>query len=195
MVGYSLLIFIKNPILGKVKTRLAATVGNDEALAIYTILLNYTRRLTEQVKAARFLFYSDFVAENDGWATTHFIKKVQHGNDLGDRMFHAFEEGLVTHSKSVIIGSDCATLTLEIIDAAYTNLDQYDVVIGPANDGGYYLLGLKKANRVLFENIIWSSEQVLAQTIERINNQNLSYSLLPMLSDVDTEEDWLAVDL
>ncbi len=179
--------------LGKVKTRLAATVGNDEALSIYQLLLYYTRQLTLQVKAARFLFYSDCIEEKDDWKATHFIKKVQHGNDLGDRMFHAFEEGLMTHDKAVIIGSDCATLSLEIIESAYTALDTHDVVIGPATDGGYYLLGLKKANPMLFETIFWSSDQVLAQTIERIHTQNLSYYLLPMLSDVDTEEDWKAV--
>jgi uncharacterized protein len=188
-----LLLFIKNPILGKVKTRLAATVGNDAALDIYTQLLYYTRCLAEQVEAVRFLFYSDFIAQKDDWQTTHFVKKIQSGKHLGERMYNAFDEALEKHDKAVIIGSDCATLSLTIIERAYAALAHYDVVLGPAKDGGYYLLGLKKSNKALFEGIDWSTDQVLKQSIERIETQQLSYFLLPLLSDVDTEEDWLEV--
>ena len=113
-----LLIFIKNPQLGRVKTRLAATVGDETALDFYRRLLSYTREVAQSVEAERLLFYSDFVEENDDWSASFFEKKVQRGDDLGERMAHAFADSFTdfeTENRVVIIGSDCASLTPEIL--------------------------------------------------------------------------------
>lgn len=187
-----LLIFIKNPIKGKAKTRLAATVGDDEALRIYLELLKHTRHIATEVDAHRNLFYSHFIDNSDEWDNSDFDKQIQIEGDLGEKMAvgfrAAFEKGA---TKAVIVGSDCASLTKEIVDAAFAKLETHDFVIGPAEDGGYYLIGMTVFTPEIFQNITWSTEQVLPQTIEIITNKNKSYAFLPTLSDIDYEEDWL----
>lgn len=186
----ALLTFIKNPEKGKVKTRLAATVGEDMALKIYLELLRHTKEIASQVPAQRFVFYSQFIDINDQWSTSDFIKKLQHGEDLGEKMSNAFKEVLQNSGKAVIIGSDCASLTSSIIKEAFRLLDQSDFVLGPAMDGGYYLLGMKKFHPEVFQDIIWSTENVASDTIQKFDTLGKSYSLLPLLSDIDYEEDW-----
>lgn len=187
-----LLIFIKNPIKGRAKTRLAATVGDDEALRIYLELLKHTRNIATEIDAHRNLFYSHFINENDEWNNPDFDKQLQIEGDLGKKMAAgfqtAFEKGA---TKVVIVGSDCATLTKEIIDSAFAKLETNDFVIGPAVDGGYYLLGMKAFTPEVFQNIAWSTEAVFPQTINFIKNKNKTYALLPTLSDIDYEEDWV----
>ena len=109
---------------------------------------------------------------------------------MGERMDKAFQVALGLHAKAIIIGSDCASLTPTIIENAFELLDVYDYVIGPASDGGYYLLAMKEPRPELFQGISWSTDQVLSQTIERIKKRGQSYSLLPELSDIDRAEDW-----
>ena len=188
----ALLIFVKNPERGKVKTRLAQTLGDERALKIYLELLAYTRRLALAVKAERYLFYSRYVENQDEWSPQAFHKRVQEGDELGERMDRAFQWALREHSKAVIIGSDCATLTPEIVEKAFQQLDKYDYVIGPASDGGYYLLGMREPQPEVFRDISWSTDQVLTSTIERIEQLEQSYTLLPELSDIDYAEDWEA---
>ncbi len=188
----ALLIFIKNSELGKVKTRLAATVGDEQALKIYKELLRYTRQTTQGVSVVRHLFYSDFLEKNDDWDTNFFQKSVQQGSDLGERMSNAFDCVFgQKFQKAVIIGSDCPTLTSEILRQAFTALDHHDLVIGPATDGGYYLLGMKELHQKLFQNIVWSSENVLSKTLRKAQELNLSTYQLASLPDVDYEEDWI----
>ena len=110
--------------------------------------------------------------------------------DLGLKMQHAIEEQLLINEKVCIIGTDCAELKQEHLESAFVALGQNDFVLGPANDGGYYLLGLKSSHPELYQNIDWSTEVVLSQTIDRIKSLKKSYFLLPELIDVDTEEDW-----
>jgi len=186
----ALLIFVKNPERGKVKTRLAQTIGDEQALKIYLELLDYTRLLALEVEAERYLFYSRYVENQDEWSAQAFHKLVQEGNGLGERMDKAFQVALGLHAKAIIIGSDCASLTPTIIENAFELLDVYDYVIGPASDGGYYLLAMKEPRPELFQGISWSTDQVLSQTIERIKKRGQSYSLLPELSDIDRAEDW-----
>jgi rSAM/selenodomain-associated transferase 1 len=187
-----LLIFIKNPIKGKAKTRLAATVGDDEALRIYLELLKHTRNIATKIDAHRNLFYSHFIDNNDEWNHSDFDKQLQIEGDLGEKMATgfqtAFEKGA---TKAVIVGSDCASLTKAIVDSAFAKLETNDFVIGPAEDGGYYLIGMRTFTPNVFQNIVWSTEQVLPQTIAIITNKNKSYALLPTLSDIDYEEDWV----
>lgn len=187
-----LLIFIKNPVKGSAKTRLAATVGDDEALRIYLELLRHTRNIATEIEAHRNLFYSHFVDKNDAWDNSIFDKQLQIEGNLGEKMAAgfqaAFEKGA---TKAVIVGSDCASLTKEIVESAFAKLETHDFAVGPAEDGGYYLIGMKIFTPEIFQNIAWSTEQVLRQTLEVITNQNKSYALLPTLSDIDYEEDWL----
>ncbi len=136
------------------------------------------------------LFYSDFVAEHDEWSKDDFEKLVQQGDDLGARIKQAFELAFQKHSKVVIIGSDCASLTVEIVEEAFKALEAFPFVVGPAMDGGYYLLGMDRFESSLFENIEWSTDQVFDQTLKAIKKLNKSCYLLPELSDIDYEEDW-----
>ena len=191
-----IIIFIKNPRLGKVKTRLAATLGDDKALDIYHRLLAITQKTVKQVEAKYHLFYSDFIDKEDDWSNEVFVKYVQHGEDLGDRMAHAFQTVLskteqIGINKVVIIGSDSAELTSEILDMSFTFLKDEDVVVGPTFDGGYYLLGMKKYRAELFTNISWSTANVYQETNDEARSINLVVANLPTLHDIDNEEDWL----
>lgn len=185
----ALIIFIKNPRIGNVKTRLAATVGDVNALNIYKQLIKHTQNISLAAKADRFLFYDDFIQHEDEWEKENFTKLLQKGNNLGERMNNSFDQILSKYNKATIIGSDCFDLTAFAINNAFQFLDDNDVVIGPASDGGYYLLGLKKNHPFLFENILWSTPQVLKQTITICKKKKLKYFLLPTLSDIDVEDD------
>ena len=192
-----LLLFIKNPQLGRVKTRLAATVGDELALEFYRRLLHFTRQVALETEAERHLFYSDFVDENDDWPARFFQKKKQSGHDLGERMKAAFQsvfnknESVLLKKKVVIIGSDCAQLTSDILDSAFQKLETAPFVIGPSFDGGYYLLGMNRFEPSVFDEIEWSSSSVFQKTLEKITALGLEVSLLPALPDIDTEDDWL----
>lgn len=187
----ALIVFIKNPVAGKVKTRIAAEAGDATALEIYKHLTDHTRMVTDQVDAARLLFYSERVVRLDQWAEKKYSKAVQSGDDLGEKMFNAFKQ-TSEYEKKLLIGSDCAGLTNEIIDQAYAALDYHDVVIGPAKDGGYYLIGMTNIVPELFKSIPWSTDQVLNETVRVLQNKRLLYKLLPVLTDVDTLADWEA---
>ncbi len=179
--------------MGKVKTRLARTLGDTEALRIYQILLEKTRAAALDCAANRYLFYSDFMDEKDTWLPDSFQKEIQHSGDLGERMEAAFQQAFEAGaSKVVIIGSDCPQLTGEVLQQAFDLLDAADFVLGPVPDGGYYLIGMKALEASVFYNIEWSTETVRDKTIEKILAVGKTYALLPMLYDVDTEEDWRA---
>ncbi|MEM6723458.1 MAG: TIGR04282 family arsenosugar biosynthesis glycosyltransferase [Bacteroidota bacterium] len=188
----ALLIFIKNPEKGKVKTRLAKTLGDDQALAIYHRLLKHTRTISISLEIKRYLYYSQFIDQQDDWPNQQFDKQLQASGDLGNRMKSAFAEHLSAHQKVLIIGSDCAQLRSDHLQAALTMLDQREVVIGPAKDGGYYLIGMRSRQDFIFENMPWSQENLLEQTLKKLREQSVSYELLPELSDVDTEAEWKA---
>ena len=184
-----LIVFIRNPELGKVKTRLAKEVGAEMALRIYISLLNYTKEVSQKVNADRYLFYYENIIE-DAWPKEKFHKRVQEGNDLGENMKIAFREVLLDHEKAVIIGSDCPQISVTLVESALDHLENYDIVLGPSLDGGYYLLGMKKCHEFLFNNIPWSTTTVLSKTIELIKENNMSVHILEELSDIDHKKDW-----
>lgn len=191
----SLLIFTRNLIYGKVKTRLAAGIGNDEALMVYQSLIKHTASVTKNIDATRIVYYSEFIATGDAWDNT-YLKNVQKGADLGERMSNAFNDVLnAGNTKSVIIGTDCCDLTEAIITEAFEALSKYEVVIGPAVDGGYYLIGMKSHLHQLFENMTWSTDTVLSETIARCNKLGSAYFLLPVLNDIDDEKDLLRTNI
>ncbi|GAA4293695.1 TIGR04282 family arsenosugar biosynthesis glycosyltransferase [Aestuariibaculum suncheonense] len=184
----ALIIFTRNPELGQCKTRLAKTIGNEPALNIYKHLLKHTARISEPVNADKFVFYSKNIIKNDIWNPDIFKKKLQKGNDLGERMEQAFIElfGLGYH-KILIIGSDLLDLNENIINHAFQQLNTNDFVIGPAKDGGYYLLGMNALNSMLFKDKAWGTETVLTDTLKNLQNNNVY--LLQELNDIDTFED------
>ena len=183
------LVFEKNAILGQVKTRLASGMGELHALEIYKHLVQLTYSALEAVPVPVWTFFSDFIPES-----THPIVEnsfVQQGRDLGERMSNAFaltfESG---RDKVVLIGTDCPTLQSQHLLQAFDALNHSDLVLGPATDGGYYLIGMKSSAAYLFEGIAWSTSQVLSQTLHVASQQGLIVTLLPELDDIDTQEDW-----
>ncbi len=194
----SIIIFLRYPKKGKVKTRLAKTTSSEFATNFYKScaenLVNITKRISS---INRFAFFSN---ENEreeikSWLGNKLFYAHQEGDDLGIRMRNAFEKVFNTGSqKVIIIGTDIPDLSKEIICGAFNDLDNNDVVIGPSKDGGYYLLGIKKMYTRLFEDIEYSTSSVFSETLARVTDLNLTYKLLPVLSDIDTEEDlvnWL----
>ncbi|EAS20291.1 conserved hypothetical protein [Flavobacteria bacterium BBFL7] len=184
----ALIIFTRNPELGKGKRRLAATVGDQAAFEIYKFLLSHTREITKSVNAQPQVWYSEKLHQNDDWDNEVYQKYVQQGEDLGVRMQQAFDTAFKTHDKVVIIGSDMHDLTTQDLDKAFELLDSHDAVMGPAIDGGYYLLGFKQqvpAN--VFSNKEWGTETVQAETLKDL--KNLNYTLLEPRNDVDFYED------
>jgi len=186
----ALITFIKNPVKGTVKTRLAADVGDDKALLIYLELMQHTRKVAQQIDAHRLLYYGSHINEEDDWPMEEFDKYVQPDGDLGKRMQTAFRKALDKAEAAIIIGSDCASLTPGIVNEAFDKLATKDVVLGPALDGGYYLLGMKQTHDFLFRNMIWSTDQVFTETTRRIEKAGLSYDTVATLSDIDYAEDW-----
>ncbi len=189
-VHNALIIFIKNPQLGKVKTRIAQELGDDVALMIYNDLLKITQNTASQANCRRILFYSDFIDESDDWDNTLYDKQLQKGDDLGERMKNAFEyafsDPIIQHV--AIIGSDCPHLATWHIEKAFIGLDTHDFSLGPAQDGGYYLLGMKELQREIFDNKEWSTSSVLTDTHNQMRIMRKSCYLLPALADVDTIE-------
>lgn len=187
----ALIIFQKNSILGKVKTRISIDVGDEAAMEIYQQLVRHTHDVCGSVPVQKFLFYSDFIPDDISGFSKDYQFEVQSGNDLGSRMENAFQKLFAKgYEKIIILGTDCGELQSRIVVQAFECLDTHEVVIGPARDGGYYLLGMKKMIADLFKEIPWSSEKVLFMTMEKLERQNISYELLEILSDVDRIEDW-----
>ena len=189
---HALIIFVRNPEPGKVKTRLAATLGDEKALHIYKDLLHHTRSVSRQSTAHKFVFYHNEIDWDDEWNEPDFNKRLQCNTNLGGKMRRAFKEVFSAgYDKAIIIGSDCFELTTALIESAFLYLDDKDVVIGPASDGGYYLLGMKRMHSCFFSNKQWSTASVYAATLQDAATHGLSITSLPVLTDVDTEADWL----
>ena len=185
-----LIIFVKNPIAGQVKTRLAATVGEARALEIYRKLLDHTTKITIELPIDKVVYYSNFIDGNDHWDQINYQKQLQTPGGLGQKMSAAFEWGFQSGYREIcIIGSDCYELTPEIIMNGFQALSTHDAVLGPTRDGGYYLLGMKKIREELFQNKNWGTDSVAADTLNDLKRLSLEYQTLELLNDVDVEED------
>jgi rSAM/selenodomain-associated transferase 1 len=184
----ALLIFTRNPELGKVKTRLAKTIGDADALQVYKDLLQHTMEQTQSVDCDKFVFYDSAIIEGDIWKDAVYHKRIQSKGDLGHKMQAAFELLFeMGYTNCIIVGSDLFDLKSELIETAFTELHKNEVVLGPAEDGGYYLLGLKEIHRALFQNKDWGTSSVFADTLKDLEAQKIH--LLPTLNDIDTFED------
>lgn len=181
-----LIVFTKNVVLGKVKTRLAKTIGNEKALLVYKKLVDITEKETLKLKnCVLHIYYSDAINE-EKWK--HSEKKVQQGKDLGEKMQNAFNDGFREGFQQIIlIGSDLPTISSTIIQQGFAALENNDIVFGPADDGGYYLIGMKKMHPSIFNNKPWSTEKLLTITLKELTQQKIA--LLTQLNDIDTEAD------
>ena len=183
-----LLIFTRNPELGKAKTRLAKTVGDETALEIYKFLLQKTCNISSKVNADRAVYYSVKIRKNDIWDADIFQKHQQVGEDLGIRMLNAFKNGFTSgYEKVMIIGSDLYDLTSENIENAFLQLDNNEVVLGPAEDGGYYLLGMNTLQEKVFRKKNWGTETVRKDTLSDLKDKKVK--LLEFKNDIDVYED------
>lgn len=183
-----LMIFTRNPELGKCKTRLAATIGNQAALEVYELLLDHTVTITKNLSVTKEVHYSTRIGQNDIWDPTVYNKKQQEGKDLGVRMYNAFRNGFESgYTNIIIIGSDMYDLSEQDIENAFEALKNNEYVIGPAEDGGYYLFGMKSLNSKVFQNKSWGTNTVLPNTLKDIQQTNVK--LLEERNDVDYYED------
>lgn len=197
----SIIIFARYPKLGQVKTRLAKTTSPEFALKFYKSCAEILVKNIKKIRSInRFVFYSnkDDKTQTINWLGNKLFFAPQEGDDLGTKMKNAFNKVFSTGSQKVIIvGTDIPDLSKKIIIQALDSLEKFDVVIGPAKDGGYYLLGIRKMHSELFEGIEYSTSLVLSETLIRVKELKLSYYLLPELLDIDTEENliqWLNDD-
>jgi len=183
-----LLIFTKNPVAGKVKTRLAKDLGDDKALEIYKFLLEHSAAFTSSVNAEKHVYYSDSITVQDIWDNKIYKKKLQSGAHLGKRMENAFKNGFEEdHEKIIVIGSDMYDIQAGDIEEAFRQLENHDYVIGPASDGGYYLFGMKSLNLKVFKNKDWGTSSVLKDTLKDLQKEDVK--LLETRNDVDLLED------
>lgn len=185
-----LIIFARNPVLGKVKTRLAREIGEERALQVYLKLLEHTYKVADDSVGDKHVYYTESLDEFGLLDYFKFKKMLQEGEDLGERMHNAMKNGFdLGYRKVVIIGSDCIELNSELLDDAFDALDASECVLGPASDGGYYLVGLKVMQEFLFQDKVWGGPDVLLDTLLDLQNGNMSYHLLPTLNDIGTKKD------
>jgi rSAM/selenodomain-associated transferase 1 len=179
-----LIVFSKVPIEGKVKTRIAKYLGDRKALEIHQKLFANTLAVCTAAKYPYTIYLSEKPKEQ---YPKNF--KLQKGKDLGEKMFNAFATELRSYDKVCLIGSDCLELTVDDLDRAFQQLETSDIVFGPANDGGYYLVGMKTLIAEIFHNILWSSSTVLSETIKKCTAHDHTYNLLQTHNDIDRPED------
>jgi len=189
-----LLFFVKNPERGKVKSRLAAVIGNDSAVSVYK---NIVDRMLSTLKEGTFPLYICFSPKNaqkpvKNWLGREYRYIPQNGKDLGERMRNGFTEAFeMGFKKVVLIGSDIPDLALEFIEEAFITLNKSDAVIGPAFDGGYYLIGFKDKtfSPQVFEGIAWGTQNVFDETVKKLKRFKRAVHTLPYQRDIDTAKD------
>ncbi len=182
-----IIVFVKNIEAGKVKTRLAKTIGDKGACDIYNELVNITENATKNLSADKRIYFSNTV-DNSRWNKAY--KTTQQGQDLGERMKNAFIDGFDDNYRRVIlIGTDLPDIKPKHIEKAFKALKTKDAVFGPSEDGGYYLIGLSKMHQFIFDDKPWSQPSLLEETLKQLENKNISYKTLKTLNDIDTFED------
>ena len=184
-----LLVFAKNKLFGLVKTRLAKSIGPEAAYKVYEQLFHLTETETQRVKGVAIQIYFSHEIDESAWG--EIPKYVQEGKDLGARMSNAFKAGFKAGYTQIIgVGADLPDLTSERIENAFVELENHDFVFGPAEDGGYYLVGLNGDKGLyVFENKPWSTSELLKLTKEEIETNKHKLTLLEELNDIDTIED------
>ena len=193
----ALAVFTRTPVIGKTKTRLAQSLGEAGALAAHIELAEgCLGRLQMPANTRCELWITEDAPIVVQWADQyHFDLRYQCEGDLGARMFHSLQQMLVTDVlAAVLVGTDCPAIDQDYVHQAFSALQNNDVVFGPAEDGGYGLVGIRSvampAALTLFQDIAWGSETVLAQSVARASQAQLSVAQLSVIWDVDELVDW-----
>ena len=182
-----LIVFVKNIVLGKVKTRLARNIGNTGAFNVYKQLFNITQSETINLNIDRHIYFSD-VTIKTAWPND--AKFVQKGEDIGIRMENAFRKGFeLGYDHIILIGSDLPDISEKVIKQGFKYLSKRDFIFGPATDGGYYLVGMKTLLSGVFHNKPWSRPNLMQTTHEFIVNNKKSIEYLEKMNDIDTIDD------
>lgn len=189
----ALIFFIKAPRLGFVKTRLQPELTPEQSVLLYRAMVEDTVRQFADVEFCdvKIFFYpADARKEMKAWLGDQFDYFPQHGNDLGERMCHAIAEMLnQRYEKVVLVGSDIPTLGVSTVERSFVSLDENDLVIGPCEDGGYYLIGMKREHPELFQGINWSTCFVFQQTMQTAQKAELKIMQMELKSDIDTSRE------
>jgi uncharacterized protein len=187
-----LIVFVKAPRAGFVKTRLATAIGAGAACEAYHHMIGGLWRELRPLRNVQLRFSpSDAASEVQVWQQPAWTLAPQGEGDLGARLTTAFGEAFAAGGQRVaIIGSDCPYLTVDDLEQAWARLGDHDVVLGPARDGGYWLVALRELHAELFREIPWGTPEVLPQTLDRARAAHLRVHLLRELSDIDTAGDW-----
>ncbi len=190
-----LVIFTRYPEPGKTKTRLIPVLGAEGAASLQRQMTEQTIAKTKALQCERQISIAVYFSDGsqplmENWLGTSVVYRRQSDGDLGTRMAVAFQTELEAGAQSVvIIGTDCPDLTIEILTQAFEALKQHDLVVGPAADGGYYLIGLRRLLPELFVGVSWGTSQVRQQTVEIAQSLDLAIAFLPLLNDIDRPED------
>jgi uncharacterized protein len=182
----AIVIMSKVPKPGKTKTRLMTQISGEECAMLHLACL---KDICHTVKGLDVQGYVYFTGASEVDLPPEILKRLQIGRDLGERLYHTALGVLAEHDRLIFLGADLPNLTGDLLQKAIDYLDEFDTVIGPATDGGYYLLGIKYAHASLFADIEWGGARVLDQTIKQIEESKLSYYLLESKNDIDTWED------
>lgn len=185
MHGSALVIFVKDREESG-NNQLAEAIGRAAAAKIYEQLLQHAHFIARQLPADRYVYCTRYLETEDLWSQGGFKKCLQSGNTFGERLMQAFKEVFARgYENVVIIGCDSIDLDCTHVEEAFRLLQYYDVVIGPAQDGGYYLLGMRQLFPFLFNNKAWRTPLLLQQTLDDLDSNHIFYHLLPVLSDVE----------
>ena len=190
-----LMVFVKYPAPGAVKQRLAQHLGTDRAAEIYKKIAETIVQKVTPASSEDYILEIYFSPQEDEklvrqWLAENEYFSPQQGSDLGARMNNAFQHAFAAgYTKALLIGSDCPDISRTIVSRGFMLLDTHDIVLGPAHDGGYYLIGLRRPDPGLFYGVDWGTGRVLQQTLDKINAANLAVALLPELRDIDRIED------
>lgn len=186
------IVFVKKATLGSLKTRLAKTIGDFGALEVYKELLKITKNAVAELSCDVRIYFSETI-DDDGWP--NYANSIQSGTNLGERMYNAFKDGFEDGYRNIVlIGSDLPDISTLHIEEGLATLEKNQVVIGPAEDGGYYLIGLSQLLPGIFINKPWSQPHLLKTTLLELEHLNISFSTLEPLNDIDTYEDLIASD-
>ncbi len=188
-------VFARTPVQGKVKTRLAEYVGEPQSLQIYQSLLNHSLRNYCAVEELRVELWTYGEDQQNFWQQTAKNLGLKHyqqvGEDLGERMYFAFQNGLRRASAVIAVGVDCPDLDSNYLrNAAEQLIHHDDLVVGPAEDGGYVLIGLRRLEKSIFSGISWGTSRVFNETLSRADNCGFRVKKLDKLRDIDRLEDW-----
>lgn len=188
------LVFARAPVAGRAKTRLIPALGEAGAATLHRRLLHSTLGVTAEVSDCDVQLWCTPDTSHHEFQRLarrfHCGLQPQRGDDLGQRMAYALQQALAQYARAIIIGTDCPSLSAEDIEQGFAMLENsYDAVIGPAADGGYYLLGLGRFEPSLFHAVEWGSDRVLEQTLIRMGQSALHCARLPTKRDLDRPED------